>query len=333
LLTLLVVLFLATGGTGLWIFFGPNTFDNPPRRVFLVSRGQTFRAIVDSLSEQGIIRSRLFFDIVARTYGDVSTLRVGRYAFRSGISNAELFLTLRSGKENLLINVTVPEGSLSRTQARLFARALGVDSVLYMALVHDSAFAQSLGVESPSLEGYLLPQTYGFNWQQDEVDVVRAEVAELQLFFSDSLKNRARALGMTMHQVLTLASIVEGEAILDEERPTIAGVYHNRLRRRMRLEADPTIQFAIPDGPRRILYSDLRINSPYNTYKYAGLPPGPVGNPGTASILATLYPASHSYLFFVANGRGGHWFSTSYSQHMQNVRRFRRERAKGFPSG
>jgi UPF0755 protein len=116
--------------------------------------------------------------------------------------------------------------------------------------------------------------------------------------------------------------------VLDEERPVIAGVYHNRLRLGMRLEADPTIQYILPDGPRRILYADLRLDSPYNTYRYAGLPPGPVNNPGRASILASLYPSVHGYIFFVANGRGGHWFSRSYAEHQQYVRKYRRERTR-----
>jgi UPF0755 protein len=121
---------------------------------------------------------------------------------------------------------------------------------------------------------------------------------------------------------------VEGEAVLDEERPIIAGVYLNRLRIGMRLEADPTVQYIIPDGPRRLRYSDLRLVSPYNTYRNSGLPPGPVNSPGRASILAVLNPAAHTYLFFVSNGKGGHWFSSTYAEHLRNVRKYRRGRAR-----
>ena len=131
---------------------------------------------------------------------------------------------------------------------------------------------------------------------------------------------------MSLHEILTLASIIEGEAILDDERTTISGVYHNRLRKGMRLQADPTIQFVISNGPRRVLFDDLQIKSPYNTYLYSGLPPGPISNPRVASIHAALYPAQHDYLFFVSNGRGGHWFARNYDGHMINVRRFRKER-------
>jgi UPF0755 protein len=146
-------------------------------------------------------------------------------------------------------------------------------------------------------------------------------------FYSDSLRMRQEELGWTRHQVMTLASIIEGEAILDAERGRISGVYHNRLRRHMRLEADPTIQFLLENGPRRLRYPDLQIASPYNTYRVGGLPPGPVNNPGRASILAALYPERHAFLFFVANGRGGHWFSATYADHLRYVRVYRRQRA------
>lgn len=150
-------------------------------------------------------------------------------------------------------------------------------------------------------------------------------------FYVDSLKTRQEALKLTLNEVLTLASIVEGEAMLDEERAVIAGVYLNRLKKRMRLEADPTVQYAIPDGPRRLTYSDLRFNSPYNTYVHYGLPPGPINSPGRKSILAALYPQFHSFLYFVANGSGGHIFSRTYSEHqkaVQSYRKMRREAAK-----
>jgi len=319
-------------GVGLWTFFGPISYDGSVRKIFYVSRGQSFETILDSLELQGVISSRFGFDLVARTYGGTSTLKVGKFGFASGVSNSEIFLSLRSGKGNLLISVTVPEGYFSRTQARLLARTLGIDSARYSALVHDPDFASSCGLDRSSLEGYLLPQTYDFTWQQDERDIIRTQVHGLLRFFDDSLRGRAAEMRMTMHEVLTLASIVEGEAMIDGERPVIAGVYLNRLRKGMKLEADPTIQFMIPDGPRRVLYSDLKRDNPYNTYRYRGLPPGPVNNPGTSSILAVLYPARHNYLFFVANGHGGHWFSSSYGEHLKYVRKYRRDRARGFAS-
>lgn len=132
---------------------------------------------------------------------------------------------------------------------------------------------------------------------------------------------------LTLNEVLTMASIVEGEAMYDDERPVIAGVYYNRLRKRMRLQADPTVQYAVSDLPRRLSRSDLKIDSPYNTYEHYGLPPGPINNPGRKSILAALYPAKHQYLYFVSNYNGRHRFSRTYEEHQRHVREYRKARA------
>lgn len=312
----------------LWAFYGGNSFGGSEQKLVTVSRGQTFQEIVDSLESQQVIRSRAMFELVARVLGGTERIQVGRYAFQQGASNASIYLTLRDGVENLLIPVSVPEGTMARTQARIYRKAIGIDSAAFMRLAFDPSFARSLGIDAPSLEGYLLPDTYHFYWQQEEREILRTMVSAFTQFYGDSLRSRSEAIGWTMQKVVTLASIVEGEAVLDEERPVIAGVYLNRLRLRMRLEADPTIQYVIPGGPRRLLYSDLRYDSPYNTYRNYGLPPGPVNNPGRSSILAVLNPAEHRYLFFVANGQGGHWFSSTYAEHLRNVKRYRRERSR-----
>jgi len=324
----LLIVLAVVGLVGYSIFFGANRFSDEPEKVFLVWKGQTFPTIVDSLEQRGIIRDRQMFVLVAKIIGGTQHLQVGRYRFQSGISNYEVFLSIRDGKGNEPVVVSIPEGLRAKQQARILQRKIGIDSARYVFLVHDSSFISSLGIDAPSLDGYLLPDTYSFHWQTDEKAVVRALVDQFHSFYDDSLKQREAELGWTTNQVLALAAIVEGEAILDEERPRIAGVYHNRLVKRMRLEADPTIQYIIEDGPRRLLYDDLRIQNPYNTYRNYGLPPGPVNSPGKASILAALYPEQNSYLFFVANGQGGHWFSKTYSEHLRNVRKFRRDRRR-----
>jgi UPF0755 protein len=319
---------LAVAGWFVYAFSWGNRWEGGEEKVFFVSRGQTFPVIVDSLEGKGIIRSRALFIFVSKALGGASHLMVGKYIFHSGISNAEIYQDLRTGKGSAIVPVTVPEGLQSRQQARLFPRMLGVDSARYMNIVHDSFFARSLGVETPTLEGYLLPETYGFRWQQDEKEVIRKMVEGFWKFYTDSLRGRAVEAGWTTTQVLTLASIVEGESRQAPERPLIAGVYLNRLRKGMKLDADPTIQFFLQDGPRRVLYSDLKEDNPYNTYVYPGLPPGPVNNPGKASILAVLWPSQHAYLYFVANGTGGHWFSRTLEEHERYVRMYRRIRAR-----
>jgi UPF0755 protein len=324
-----LVLFLLACAMFSYVFFGPNNFPGGGEQVFFVSRGENFALIVDTLEARGIIRNRTFFLAVAKLTGGSEKAQVGKYGVLTGISNADLFNMLVTGKGNQIIHVTIPEGMRIRGQARLFARQVGIDSAKYARLAFDPDFAVSLGVSHGSLEGYLLPDTYGFYWEQDEKEILRRQVANFDLFFSDSLREAAAGFGWDAHKTLTFASIVEGEAVLGDERPIISGVYHNRIRKGMRLEADPTIQYMFSNGPRRVLYADLKSDNPYNTYRFPGLPPGPVNNPGRASILASLYPAKHGYIFFVANGKGGHWFARTYADHLRYARMYKRQRGRG----
>jgi UPF0755 protein len=317
---------LLAGMASAIVFLLPNPSQGNGGTVVLVPRGSTYAAVIDSLTMRGVLRNPTTFRLAARILGG-GAVRSGKHLLPDGLGNAELVEGLRTGRFLSPVMVTVPEGVLARTQARIFARALGIDSTLFMHAVHDSALVRSLGITGNSLEGYLLPDTYGCEWDEDEGRIVARMVKAFLRFYGDSLRMRQEELGWTRHQVMTLASIIEGEAILDAERGRISGVYHNRLRRHMRLEADPTIQFLLENGPRRLRYPDLQIASPYNTYRVGGLPPGPVNNPGRASILAALYPERHAFLFFVANGRGGHWFSATYADHLRYVRVYRRQRA------
>jgi UPF0755 protein len=321
------LVFVAIAGIAFYrAFFGANYFADASEKTVFVSKGETFASVVDSLEAAGIIRSRAMFIFVARLHGGTTRVHVGKYKFATGVTNYDLLLALTEGKNISTISVTIPEGLTAWHQAHILSRVVGIDSARFVALVHDESFVHSLGINAHSLEGYLLPDTYTFQWQTDEQALITTLVTEYRRFYTDSLQARANGLDWTTNQVMTLASIVEGEAVLQEERPVISGVYHNRLRKGMKLEADPTLRYVIDGGPRRILYSDLQMESPYNTYRYRGLPPGPINNPGRASILAALFPARHNYLFFVANGKGGHWFTSTYAEHMRYVRQYRRER-------
>jgi UPF0755 protein len=327
-IVLLATMFLIAGYYVYDVLYGPNTFEDAEHKVFFVSRGQSFSSIADSLESAGIIRSRPHFVFAAKLYGGINRIKIGKYQFPTGISNVDLFLSLREGRHSEFIAVTIPEGLRSTRIAGILTRAIGIDSARYVELVEDERFVRSLGIGRSSMEGYLLPETYTFSWQQDEADVVRAQVEQFKQVFNDSLVLRAKDIGLSINDVVTLASIIEGEAVLGEERARISGVYHNRLRKGMRLQADPTIQYIIQDGPRRLKYSDLKTDHPYNTYTRRGLPPGPVNNPGEASIIAALYPEHHNYLYFVANGKGGHWFSSSYSEHLRHVRKLRKTKVQ-----
>lgn len=324
---ILMFFIIAAGAVASYLtLWAPNTFDDD--RFIIVSKGDPFSQVLSSLDSAGIIRSRVLFSAAGRLLDLTTKMQVGRYRFTSGMSNKEILEDLREGKTVELISVTIPEGLWAVRQVKLFTKSLGIDSMRFMDLVKDSALARHLNVAAPTLEGYLSPGTYKFYWQVGEEQIIKAMVDEFWQIFNDSLRTVALNSGRSIHEILTLASIVEMETSLDSERAIIAGVYTNRLRKNMRLEADPTVAYSLEDGPRRLHYSDLQRESAYNTYLHRGLPPGPINNPGTASIYAALFPVKSKYLFFVASGQGGHTFSQTYQQHLKAVRHLRKLRSE-----
>lgn len=305
----------------LWL---PNTFEGD--RFIIVSRGETFASVVDSLEKAGILRSRSTFKIAGRILDLTTKMQIGKYRFKSGMSNQEILEDLRNGHTIEMISVTIPEGLHVRRQAQILRRYVGIDSSRYVDLVEDAAFIRELGLDAPTLEGFLMPNTYRVYWQSDEKDIIRKMIEGFRTVFDSAMIVRAKNRGMSVREVLTIASIVEGETRIDSERAIVAGVYYNRLQKRMLLQADPTIQYVLEGGPRLLRRSDLQVQSPYNTYLHHGLPPGPVNNPGKAAILAALYPRRHRFLFFVANGEGGHTFTRTYDDHRKAIRQYQRRR-------
>ena len=308
-----------------FVFWMPNDYG-PQGVVVTIPRGASFRAAVDSLEQSGAIRSGWAFRVAGRVMGYTRSIKVGKYLFHARLSNSGILQDLNEGKSRMIISVTIPEGWRIETIARKFSHELGIEAEKFLQHCNDSLFLRQHGIEARHIEGYLMPETYNFYWQTDEQEIVERMIQGFKGFYVDSLAERAKKLNLTENEVLTLASIVEGESGIDEERPIIAGVYWNRLKKKMKLEADPTIQYAIANGPRRLFNADLKFQSPYNTYLHYGLPPGPINNPGKQAILAALYPEQHQYLYFVATGVGGHRFSKNYSEHQKAVGTFRRIR-------
>jgi UPF0755 protein len=306
------------------VLWAPNNFDGD--KILIVSKGQTFRDVADSLKQAGIIRSVFLFKIAGKLTASTTKLQIGKYRFKGGASNSEIIDNIQNGRTAETIAVLIREGLRSTSQAQIFAHKLGIDSSRFMELVEDKSFAKSLNANSQNLTGYLMPKTYKFYWQTDEEDIIRTLVTEFWEEFDSSMIRQMNRRKMTMNEVLTMASIIELETRIDTERAIVAGVYYNRLQKRMRLQADPTVQFALGGKPHRLRYSDLGYDSPYNTYKNYGLPPGPINNPGKTSILAALYPLRHKYLYFVATGEGGHRFTTSFSEHQKAIKEYRRIR-------
>lgn len=293
--------------------------------IVRIPEGSSFNAVLDTLAEAGLIGSRTAFKMLAMSSDADGRIRPGTYKFQEGISAPELLNALVEGRSTVRVKVTFPEGVTLRRVASIASREAGCDSAAIVRLGADRTFLRSIGVNAASAEGYLMPDTYFIYWGE-QPQVLLKRMAELhRKFYTAGLRQRAEAIGLTPYEALILASIVEGEAVVDSERPIIAGVYLNRLRRGMKLEADPTIQYLFVNGPKRLLYRDLEIDSPYNTYRNKGLPPTPINNPGRASIRAALYPASHDYLFFVAkaDGSGAHTFTRNGREHEQAVRQYR----------
>ena len=203
---------------------------------------------------------------------------------------------------------------------------LGIKTHFFEDEVRNKNLLDKWGIQADSFEGYLFPNTYQFNENESPSDIINVMVQEYKRNLSDVMLIQLSQIKMSEQEVLTLASIIEGEAIYDKERAIISGVYHNRLKKGMRLQADPTIQYILKDGPRRLLNRDLKIVSPYNTYLNKGLPPGPINNPGIESIKAALFPAESDYLYFVARGDGYHTFSITEKQHNKAKRDFQKVR-------
>jgi UPF0755 protein len=297
-----------------------------PAERIIVPSGATFRAVADSLDAHGLIGWRPWFLTVARVGKFDRAIKPGIYEFARGTSALSMLRTLRKG-EFVAIRFTVPEGRTVLDIAALAEERLQIPRDSLLRTARDTSLLRSHGIGAPSAEGYLAPETYLVPAHSTARDVVVMMLDQFEAAWDSSWTARLDSVDLNRAQVVTLASIVEGEAQVDEERPVIAGVYLNRLRIGMALQADPTVQYAIQlaTGARkpRLLNADYAFPSPYNTYLNPGLPPGPVGAPGRKSIEAVLYPEQVPYLYFVATGGGRHSFSRTYDEHLRNVARGR----------
>lgn len=319
-----IIFFIGILSLFYYTFFTPNYYNTEAPIKFDISKGESFNQITQRLFEQGIIPSKTNFKIAAFIYGAEKKLRAARFHIPNGLSYLDLLDLFIEGNADFIRNVRIRDGLSIKWLAYRLKQDVYVDSSDFVQLAFNKDFIKSLGINKESLEGYLMTGNYELFERSSALEVMDTLINNFNIFMNDSLRRRADEIGFSIHEVLTLASIIKGETNLVEEMPTISGVYHNRLRIGMRLQADPTVQYLLPGGWRRLLYQDLQIDSPYNTYRYAGLPPGPINNPGRNAILAALYPEDNSYLFFVADGKGGHLFAKNYTEHLKNVREFRR---------
>lgn len=285
----------------------------------IVPRGASFSSATDSLSNAGLISAPVFFKAYARIKGYDRNIKPGTYLLKRGTPWTEILNALNGGL-GLVNTVTIPEGFSLLQIVPLLTTRLHVPADSVQAAMRDTALLARLDIPASTLEGYVFPDTYAF----PDGTTARQAVAEMIKRFEREWKpewgSRLAQLKLNRHDVVTLASIIEEEARKPEERPVISAVYHNRLRDGMLLQADPTVQFALGKHTARVLYKDLEIDSPYNTYKYPGLPPGPIASPGGPSLVAALFPAAVPYLYFVAHPDGHHEFTRTFTEHEAAVR-------------
>jgi len=297
-----------------------------PVRV-TIPPGATFRVVTDTMSARGLIASRLWFRALAKARGVDRRVKAGIYDLPANAGAWRILSTLKAGRV-ATVRFTAPEGLTLADLADLAQARLGIPAESLLAAAADSATPGQTAGTAPSLEGFLLPETYTLPLPVTADALLRAMSAEFERRWNPTWDRRLDSLGLTRRELVTLASIVEGEARHDDERAIIAGVYHNRLQRGMLLQADPTVQYAVQlaTGERktRLLFKDLEIDSPYNTYRQAGLPPGPVNSPGLESIEAALYPAAVPWLYFVAGPDGRHVFSRTLADHNRAIAEIRR---------
>ena len=291
----------------------------------IVHRNMGVRAIIDELYRNGTINRKWPALVTVSIIPKLHHIKPGRYTIAPGMSNFMLMYYLHAHRQDE-VRITLPEGLDLNKVAHILSRNLDFDSTSFMKAASSPSLLVRRGIMAKNAEGYLLPGTYDFAWASSPEEAAGFLIGRFRHFYTDSLKSLAAKRGLSETGVLTLASIVESETWMDSEKNLVASVYLNRLKKKMRLQADPTVQYALGGEARRLYFKDLAADSPYNTYRHAGLPPGPICNPGAASILAVLNPAESNYLYFVATGKGGHYFAESYAEHNANIRKHKNAR-------
>jgi len=293
---------------------------------FTVLEGASLNSIARKLSGEKLIINVGNFKLAALLLRADKKLQPGIFLLPHGATNVQIIRhLLRPGIQAK--NVTIPEGLNLREIAGLLQNELLIDSVEFIMLCYDPSMIEKMKIEAKSLEGYLFPETYNFYRNTTPALIIERMVELFNHEFSVEHLQKGKKLGLSRHSIVTFASIVQGEVMNWDEANLVSAVYHNRLRKRIRLGADPTIQYIIPDGPRRLLNRDLKIDNPYNTYKYYGLPPGPINNPGRRALKAAVNPADVDYIYFVAKGDGSHYFNLDHIGHerdkakLQKIRR------------
>ncbi|MBI1823806.1 MAG: endolytic transglycosylase MltG [Nitrospirae bacterium] len=294
-------------------------------KIIDIPDGAHMRVVADLLAKEGLIHYKEYFIVLGKLTQTEKSIHPGEYDFNSRMLPLDILALLRKGKI-IQYEVSIPEGFSSPLIADLLAEKGLANKEVFLRLCHDPAFIQSLNVSEKSLEGYLFPSTYFFPRRIKTEEIIKKMVSVFFQAYTPDIEQAAAQLKMSRHQVVTLASIIERETGLEEERNWVSAVFHNRLNKNIPLQSDPTVIYDIKGYAGRITKKMLLTKTPYNTYRLKGLPEGPISNPGRKSLLAAVHPASVDYLYFVSKNNGTHHFSTTLKEHNKAVRRYQIER-------
>ena len=306
----------------LLVNYSNNPIDNKNMTILVdIPTGSSFLKVTEILNQAGLVKYRVFFYSLSIMKRATRSIRAGEYEFNTSLTPAAMIDKLLRG-EIKNYKVVIPEDlSMQEIAARLDEFRL-IDKELFFELASDEDFLESLNIKANSIEGYLFPETYFFDRSMSTRQIMKIMVSQFWKKVTPEMIKRAGALGFNTHQFVTFASIIGKESGDDAEKPMISAVFHNRIKKKIRLQSDPTAVYDLENFDGKVLRSHLKRKSPYNTYIIRGLPPGPIANPGLTSLKAALYPAPVNYLYFVSKKDGSHFFSSSLYEHNQAINRY-----------
>jgi len=326
---LLILIFVFIGAAGVYLNIvryaqkSPNAA--PVEQMVVVQSGQGFKALSTFLHQKGMILHPVKFRLFARIKGYDKRIKAGEYMLSSAMTPKKILETMVDGKV-YLHRLTIPEGYTLRQIAQAVETEGLASEADFLKAATNTDLVHANGIDAQTFEGYLFPDTYYFPMGITPEDIISTMVKRFWSVFKPEWEEQAKILGLTIHQVITLASIIEKETAVADERPIISSVFHNRLKRNMRLESDPTVIYGMGDYNGNITRKDLERPTPYNTYTIKGLPPGPISNTGVKAIEAALYPADTKFLYFVSRNDRTHHFSTNFRDHNRAVRKYQLSR-------
>lgn len=331
ILGLAVALCLAGVAWSFWVMEQPaDRTGNRQVKVVEIPEGASFRQVAALLQKEQLLASQWGFLLLGRLNAVDRKVPAGEYALHAGMRPQEILSEILGGQV-VLHSVTIPEGYTVAQIADLLGQKELADPAEFLRLAHDREFIRTLNLGEAnltSLEGYLFPNTYRFAKRTKAMEIIGTLVQGLEQALTPELRARAKEVNMTVHQVLTLASVIEKETGVEEEQTLISAVFHNRLKRHIPLQSDPTVIYALASFNGNLRKRDLAVASPYNTYRVTGLPPGPIANPGAGAVKAALNPVPSSYLYFVSRNDGTHMFSSTLAEHNRAVEKYQRRPAR-----